>query len=76
MELSELQNIWQEYDKKISENLAGLVELVDREEERSFVSFAELQNILSSAGEPVEGSREISAKRHRGRRQAANKNKA
>jgi hypothetical protein len=47
-------------DEKNSENLAGLVELIDRKEEKPFVSFAELWMILSSPGKNAERSSEIS----------------
>jgi hypothetical protein len=60
-------------DAKDSEKLAGLVELTDREEEKPFVSIAELWKILSSPREVTTGSKEISAKRDRGRRKASGK---
>jgi hypothetical protein len=43
-------------DAKDSEKLAGLVELTDREEEKPFVSFAELWKILSSPGQDAQGA--------------------
>ena len=43
-------------DAKDSEKLAGVVELTDREEEKPFVSFAELRKILSS---PVKNSKGV-----------------
>ena len=43
-------------DAKDSEKLAGLVELTDREEEKPFVSFAELRKILSSPGQDAQGA--------------------
>lgn len=55
-------------DAKDSEKLAGLVELTDREEEKPFVSFAELRKILISPGKNAKRSSELSAKRDRGRR--------
>jgi hypothetical protein len=60
-------------DAKDSEKFAGLVELTDREEEKPFVSIAELWKILSSPREVTTGSKEISAKRDRGRRKASGK---
>ena len=43
-------------DANDSENLAGLVELTDREEEKPFVSFAELRKILTSPGQDAQGA--------------------
>lgn len=63
-------------DEKDSEKLAGLVELADREEQKPFVSFAELRQILSSTGKIAQGSSERSAKQQRGRRKATRKDKA
>ena len=62
-------------DAKDPEKLAGLVELADREEQKAFVSFAELRQILSSTGKIAQGTGEKSAKQQRGRRKAAGKDK-
>jgi hypothetical protein len=51
-------------DAKDPEKLAGLVELIDREEQKRFGSFDELRKILGSSGEPRGGA--AANRRHKG----------